>query len=93
MNRFSEWKLPPVYDLTFSNEPGGEQSTMILEQSENIMLGVYAVAILFVIICGYIGIKNYEIGIKTKEEHREEFIQELKVKDNGKYCCPTERLI
>ncbi|MDV2442543.1 hypothetical protein CMV00_01850 [Elizabethkingia anophelis] len=65
---------------------------MILEQTENIMLGVYAEAILFVSICGYIGIKNYEIGIKTKEKHREEFSQELKVKDNGNTVVPQKDL-
>ena len=36
MNEFGEWKLSPAYDLTFSNGPGGEQSTMVLGEGRNI---------------------------------------------------------
>ncbi len=30
------WKLSPGYDLTFSNGPGGEQSTMVMGEGRNI---------------------------------------------------------
>ncbi|PWJ56515.1 serine/threonine-protein kinase HipA [Dyadobacter jejuensis] len=30
MDEKGEWKLSPAYDLTFSNGPGGEQSTMVM---------------------------------------------------------------
>ncbi len=36
MNEFGEWKLSPAYDLTFSNGPGGEQSTMVMGEGRNI---------------------------------------------------------
>ena len=36
MNEFGEWKLSPGYDLTFSNGPGGEQSTMVMGEGRNI---------------------------------------------------------
>ena len=36
MNEFDEWKLSPGYDLTFSNGPGGEQSTMVMGEGRNI---------------------------------------------------------
>ncbi|MDY3345665.1 type II toxin-antitoxin system HipA family toxin [Riemerella anatipestifer] len=36
MNEFGEWKLSPAYDLTFSNGPGGEQSTMVVGEGKNI---------------------------------------------------------
>lgn len=36
MNEFGEWKLSPAYDLTFSNGPGGEHSTMVLGEGKNI---------------------------------------------------------
>lgn len=36
MNEFGEWKLSPAYDLTFSNGPGGEQSTMVMGEGKNI---------------------------------------------------------
>lgn len=36
MNEFGEWKLSPAYDLTFSNGPGGEQSTMVIGEGRNI---------------------------------------------------------
>jgi Uncharacterized protein related to capsule biosynthesis enzymes len=32
------WKLSPVYDLTFSIGPGGYQSTMILGEGRNIII-------------------------------------------------------
>ena len=38
MNEFGEWKLSPAYDLTFSNGPGGEQSTMVMGEGRNITL-------------------------------------------------------
>lgn len=36
MNEVGEWKLSPAYDLTFSNGPGGEQSTMVMGEGRNI---------------------------------------------------------
>ena len=36
MNEFGEWNLSPGYDLTFSNGPGGEQSTMVMGEGRNI---------------------------------------------------------
>jgi serine/threonine-protein kinase HipA len=36
MNELGEWKLSPAYDITFSNGPGGEQSTMVLGEGRNI---------------------------------------------------------
>ena len=36
MNSLGEWKLSPAYDLTFSNGPGGEQSTMVMGEGRNI---------------------------------------------------------
>ena len=36
MNELGEWKLSPAYDLTFSNGPGGEQSTMVMGEGRNI---------------------------------------------------------
>lgn len=30
MNDAGEWRFAPVYDVTFSNGPGGEQSTMVM---------------------------------------------------------------
>lgn len=38
MNEFGEWKLSPAYDLTFSNGPGGEQSTMVVGEGKNITI-------------------------------------------------------
>lgn len=38
MNEFGEWKLSPAYDLTFSNGPGGEQSTMVMGEGRNISI-------------------------------------------------------
>ena len=38
MNEFGEWKLSPAYDLTYSNGPGGEQSTMVMGESRNITI-------------------------------------------------------
>ena len=38
LNEFGEWKLSPAYDLTFSNGPGGEQSTMVMGEGRNITL-------------------------------------------------------
>lgn len=38
MNEFGEWKLSPAYDLTFSNGPGGEQSTMVVGEGRNITI-------------------------------------------------------
>lgn len=35
MNETGEWKLSPAYDLTFSNGPGGEQSTMVAGEGRN----------------------------------------------------------
>ncbi|WP_395761852.1 hypothetical protein [Elizabethkingia anophelis] len=79
--------IPPEHLESMNNFT---RSTGSVKQMHNGMLGVYGLAILFVSICGYIGIKNYEIGIKTKEEHREEFIQELK--DNGNTVVPEKDL-
>ena len=36
MDESGEWKLSPGYDLTFSNGPGGEQSTMVMGEGRNI---------------------------------------------------------
>lgn len=36
MNEKGEWNLSPAYDLTFSNGPGGEQSTTVLGEGRNI---------------------------------------------------------
>ena len=36
MDESGEWKLSPAYDLTFSNGPGGEQSTMVMGEGRNI---------------------------------------------------------
>ena len=38
MNEFGEWKLSPAYDLTYSNGPGGEQSTMVMGEGRNITI-------------------------------------------------------
>ena len=38
MDEFGEWKLSPAYDLTFSNGPGGEQSTMVMGEGRNITI-------------------------------------------------------
>ncbi len=38
MNEFGEWKLSPAYDLTYSNGPGGEQSTMVVGEGRNITI-------------------------------------------------------
>lgn len=38
MNEFGDWKLSPAYDLTFSNGPGGEQSTMVMGEGRNITI-------------------------------------------------------
>lgn len=35
MDDTGEWKLSPAYDLTFSNGPGGEQSTMVMGEGRN----------------------------------------------------------
>ncbi|WAC13389.1 type II toxin-antitoxin system HipA family toxin [Dyadobacter pollutisoli] len=35
MDDKGEWKLSPAYDLTFSNGPGGEQSTMVMGEGRN----------------------------------------------------------
>ena len=35
MDNKGEWKLSPAYDLTFSNGPGGEQSTMVMGEGRN----------------------------------------------------------
>lgn len=35
MDSKGEWKLSPAYDLTFSNGPGGEQSTMVMGEGRN----------------------------------------------------------
>jgi serine/threonine-protein kinase HipA len=35
MDEKGEWKLSPAYDLTFSNGPGGEQSTMVMGEGRN----------------------------------------------------------
>jgi serine/threonine-protein kinase HipA len=35
MDAKGEWKLSPAYDLTFSNGPGGEQSTMVMGEGRN----------------------------------------------------------
>lgn len=35
MDNHGEWKLSPAYDLTFSNGPGGEQSTMVMGEGRN----------------------------------------------------------
>ncbi len=36
MNEFGEWKLSPAYDITYSNGPGTEQSTMVMGVGKNI---------------------------------------------------------
>lgn len=36
MDDSGNWKFSPAYDLTFSNGPGGEQSTMVLGEGRNI---------------------------------------------------------
>ena len=38
MDDSGNWKLSPAYDLTFSNGPGGEQSTMVLGEGRNITI-------------------------------------------------------
>ena len=38
MNESGEWKLSPAYDLTYSNGPGGEQSTMVMGEGRNISI-------------------------------------------------------
>lgn len=38
MNEIGEWKLSPAYDITFSNGPGGEQSTMVMGEGRNITI-------------------------------------------------------
>lgn len=38
MSESGEWKLSPAYDLTFSNGPSGEQSTMVLGEGKNVTL-------------------------------------------------------
>jgi len=35
MDEAGEWRLSPVYDLTFSSGPGGEQSTMVMGEGRN----------------------------------------------------------
>lgn len=35
MDDTGEWKLSPAYDLTFSNGPGGEQSTTVMGEGKN----------------------------------------------------------
>jgi serine/threonine-protein kinase HipA len=35
MDEKGEWTLSPAYDLTFSNGPGGEQSTMVMGEGRN----------------------------------------------------------
>src|SRR5690606_1296666 len=35
MDEKGEWKLAPAYDLTFSNGPNGEQSTMVMGEGRN----------------------------------------------------------
>lgn len=35
MDEKGEWKLSPAYDLTFSNGPGGEQSTTVMGEGRN----------------------------------------------------------
>ncbi|MDR7128468.1 serine/threonine-protein kinase HipA [Algoriphagus sp. 4150] len=35
MDASGEWKLAPAYDLTFSNGPAGEQSTMVMGEGKN----------------------------------------------------------
>lgn len=36
MNETGEWKLSPSYDLTFSQGPNGEQSTMVMGEGKNL---------------------------------------------------------
>lgn len=38
MNEAGEWKLSPAYDLTFSNGPGGEQSTTVMGEGRSPVL-------------------------------------------------------
>ncbi|MFM9403284.1 type II toxin-antitoxin system HipA family toxin [Myroides odoratimimus] len=38
MDEFGHWKLSPAYDLTFSSGPGGEQSTMVMGEGQNISI-------------------------------------------------------
>lgn len=35
MDEVGKWRLSPVYDLTFSSGPGGEQSTMVMGEGRN----------------------------------------------------------
>ncbi|MCB1681032.1 MAG: type II toxin-antitoxin system HipA family toxin [Alphaproteobacteria bacterium] len=35
MDESGQWRLAPAYDLTFSSGPGGEQSTMVMEEKKN----------------------------------------------------------
>jgi serine/threonine-protein kinase HipA len=38
MDESGEWKLSPAYDLTFSNGPGGEQSSTVMGEGRNITI-------------------------------------------------------
>ncbi|MCT4214244.1 hypothetical protein HZP46_02025 [Elizabethkingia anophelis] len=55
-----------------------KKTATITRQLQYGLIGVIVVAILFISISGHVGITNYKIGVKTKEEHRGEFLQELK---------------
>jgi serine/threonine-protein kinase HipA len=35
MDKQGKWKFSPVYDITFSNGPGGEHSTMYMGEGKN----------------------------------------------------------
>lgn len=35
MDETGVWKLAPAYDLTFSSDPGGEQSPLVLGEGRN----------------------------------------------------------
>jgi hypothetical protein len=54
------------------------KTTQTRKQMQYGMVGIFALAILFVSVCGYWGIQYYKTGIRTKAEHRLEFLQELK---------------
>ncbi|MCT3699052.1 hypothetical protein HZQ90_09270 [Elizabethkingia anophelis] len=56
--------------------------TQIIKQMPYTMVGVFTLAILFLSICGYWGVQNYKMGIRTKIEYRSDFLQELKSEGN-----------
>lgn len=63
MNSLGEWKLSPAYDLTFSNGPGGEQSTMVMGEGRNITVS---------------HLINLGLGAKLPKSFIEEVVQQTK---------------